>query len=73
VDVLKQIIKRMSKCFVSVETIIYHNVTTEVESDNCDPARCATHPISYDVSMEQIVTIIEQSRQCRQFIKVIIM
>jgi len=71
VDLLKQIMKRISKRFVSTETIIYHNVTTEMESDKCDPARCATHRISYDVSMEQIVALIEQSRQCRQFIKVL--
>ena len=33
--------------------------------------RCATHNVTYDVTMPQIIALIEQSSECRQFIKVI--
>ena len=56
--------------FLATETIIYHNFPNETNAGNCDPRRCATHSVTYDVSMDKIIALIEQSTECRQFIKV---
>ena len=56
--------------FLPTETIIYHNFPNETDAGNCEPQRCAIHSVTYDVSMDQIIALIEQSTECRQFIKV---
>ena len=53
-----------------IETIIYHNFPNEEVAGDCEPRRCAKHKIIYDVTMPQIIALIEQSTECRQFIKV---
>jgi len=53
-----------------IETIIYHNVSSEVVSGNCEESRCSKHVIVYDAPMTQIIALIEQSTTCRQFVKV---
>ena len=55
---------------LSTETIIYHNFPSETDAGDCEPPRCARHVVTYDVTMEQIIALIEQSAECRQFIKV---
>jgi len=52
------------------ETIIYHNSTIEADAGNCEPARCAKHKVTYDIKMSQIIALIEQSTECRQYVKV---
>ena len=52
------------------ETIFHHNFPNETDAGNCEPRRCAKHNVNYDVSMEQIIELIEKSDECRQFIKV---
>ena len=62
------------KCILVVataETVIHHNFPYEIEAGNCEPERCARHSVSYYISMEQIIALIERSAECRQFIKVI--
>ena len=56
--------------FLSTETIIYHNFSNNTDAGSCEPQRCAAHYVTYDVSMERIIALIEQSTECRQFIKV---
>ena len=56
--------------FLPTETIIYHNFSNDSDAGSCEPRRCATHSVTYDVSMDQITALIEQSSKCRQFIKV---
>ena len=53
------------------ETIIRHNQPDEVEVANCDPKRCSKHKLIYDLTKSQIVSLINRSAECRQFIKVI--
>ena len=59
--------------FAFTETFIFHNFPTETDAGICDYARCAKHNISYLVPMSQIIAIIEQSAECRQFVKVIML
>ena len=54
-----------------LETIIKHNQSNEVEVANCDSKRCSKHKLIYDLTMPQIVSLIQRSSECRQFIKVI--
>ena len=55
-----------------IETIIYYNFPNEVDAGDCEALRCAQFKVVYDVSMPQIIALIEQSAECRQFIKVTI-
>ena len=57
--------------FLPTETVIHHNFPSEVDAGDCDPQRCATHNVTYDVTGLQIIALIEQSSECRQFITVI--
>ena len=62
------------KCILNIataETVIHHNFPYEIEAGNCNPSRCARHSVVYEVSMPQIIALIERSAECRQFIKVI--
>ena len=56
----------------STETIIHHNFPNEVNAGDCEPQRCVRHSLTYDVPMPLIIALIEQSAECRQFIKVFV-
>ena len=59
-----------SEFFLSTETVVYHDFPNETVAGNCNNPRCANHSITYDVTLPQIAAVIEQSAECRQFIKV---
>ena len=41
--------------FLPTETIIYHHFLSKTDAENCEPKRCATHSVTHDVSMDQII------------------
>ena len=51
--------------------IINHNQPNEVEVGNCESARCSKHKLIYDLTIQQIASLINRTAECRQFIKVI--
>ncbi|XP_076820781.1 contactin-associated protein-like 4 isoform X1 [Clavelina lepadiformis] len=54
----------------TTETVIEHDTMGEIEiTTKCGPRKCYKRPVRYDVSMQQIVALINRSSQCRQFIK----
>ena len=56
--------------YCPIETIIHHNFPSEVDAGDCETRRCAKHKVVYDITMPQIIALIEQSAECRQFTKV---
>ena len=54
-----------------LETRVYHNFPNEVDAEYCKGRRCAKYNVIYDATMQQIIALINQSTECRQFIKVI--
>ncbi|CAK8695706.1 unnamed protein product [Clavelina lepadiformis] len=51
------------------ETIIEHDSMNEIQITSCDPEKCHERHIRYNVTMEQIVALIQRSSECRQYIK----
>jgi len=52
-----------------VVTEIHHDSESETEVSNCDPKRCYQHALTYQTELSDIVTIIDQSEECEQYIK----
>ncbi|XP_028393208.1 neurexin-4-like [Dendronephthya gigantea] len=50
-------------------TEIGHNSELRTFVSGCNPPGCYKRKIEYDISMEQIVAIMNQSKNCEQFIK----
>ena len=46
---------------------------TETLAGDCELARCAKFDVVYYLKMPQIIALIEQSAECRQFIKLFLM
>ena len=59
-----------SNCLRLVVTTIHHDSESETEVTNCNPQRCYQHALTYKVELSDIVTIIDQSEECEQYIKV---
>ena len=52
------------------ETKVFHNFPSEFPAGYCERSRCAKHEVIYDIPMAQIIALIEQSTECRQYVKV---
>ncbi len=50
-------------------TVIGHDSESRTLVKGCESAGCYKRKIKYDISMEQIVAIMKQSKNCEQFIK----
>ena len=51
-------------------TEVWHDSMNEIKATNCEPAGCYSRTPSYRIPMDQIISVISHSQQCKQFIKV---
>ena len=56
--------------YSSTETIIQHDSMNEIETSSCEPSYCYNAKIIYEASLRQIISVINNSTECSQFIKV---
>ncbi|CAK8681317.1 unnamed protein product [Clavelina lepadiformis] len=51
------------------ETVIEHNSKAEVRINGCEPNYCYRRKITYAAALSQITALIQQSSNCKQYIK----
>ena len=55
--------------FIAV-TVISHDSKDEARVDSCEEKKCYVRNVNYDIPMSSIRSIVRQSQNCRQKVKV---
>ena len=51
-------------------TVLRHDSEEEIRADNCEDKKCYVRDINYDYKIEIIRSIVDNSQNCRQRVKV---